>query len=139
MIILGLDPDKGWAVVRNKKVIDAGTTKGMAELEKKIDLIARLCRDGRQELIVRIERPTNPKIFPRPGLSHGAMIKIARNVGQNYEKAESLQRFCKNLGLNVVFVSPARKKLNSKQVAALTGYKKRTSQHCRDSIMIAMR
>ena len=139
MIVLGVDPDRGWAVVKDRKIIEAGTVKGIKELEEKIDLIARLCRDARQELMARIERPTNPKVFPRPGLSHAAMIKIARNVGMNYEKCEELGRFCQSLGLKYEFVCPSRKKLTSKEIKNITGWDGRTSQHSRDAIMLALR
>jgi hypothetical protein len=139
MLILGVDPARGYAVVKDREVIEAGTVSGISELELKINLIAILCRNARQELIVRIERPTNPKVFPRPGVSHGAMIKIARNVGMNYQKAEELGRFCEGLGIKVEFVEPARKKLNAKQVREITGYLGRTSSHSRDALMIAIR
>jgi len=140
--ILGIDPDKGWCLVRDGEISSAGTVKGIPALKKIIADCGSFCRDGRVDLLVRIERPTNLKTFPRPGLSHAAMMKIARNVGMNYEKCEELGRFCGTLGMCYEFVAPSRKKwgkIPAKEFARLTGYQGRTSEHSRDAIAIALR
>lgn len=136
-IILGVDPDKGISLVKDKKILFAKTVKGMTALEKIIADVGRNARYAQRGLLVRIERPTNTKVFPRPGLSHAAMLKIARNVGMNYSKCEELGRYCADLGLRYEFVLPARRKLSAKEVKEITGYQGRTSQHSRDAIILA--
>jgi len=139
MVILGLDPDKGWAFVRYHKIVSAGTVKGMAALKKIISDVGTYARNRSIDLLVRIEKPTNLKVFPRPGLSQLAMLKVARNVGQNYEKAESLGRLCASLGLSYEFCAPARKKITARELKQMTGFTRRTSQHARDAIVLALR
>ena len=142
MIILGLDPDKGWALAHDHKIISAGTVKGMTEMKKIIADAGSYFRDGMVDFLVRIERPTNLKTFPRPGLSVAAMMKIAQNCGQNYRKATELGEYCASLGLRYEFIAPSRKKygkMTGKQFNRLTGYPGRTSAHSRDAIMITLR
>ncbi len=138
MLILACDPDRGYALARDKMIYEVGTVKGMAELKEKIKRIARLCQDGRQELIVRVERPTNLKTFPRPGVSIAVNMAISRKCGMNYQKATDLGEYCGELGVRWEFVAPARKKLSSKEVKEIFGYSGRTSQHARDALCIAM-
>jgi len=161
MLVLGLDPDKGYALVRHgiigedgkyhekqTQIIGAGTVKGIVQLKKIIaDCKVYAADDGflkgfKGGFLVRIERPTNLKTFPRPGLSHAAQMKIAQNCGQNYRKATELGEYCEELGLRYEFVAPSRKKWGKipwKQFNRLTGYTGRTSEHSRDAIMIALR
>lgn len=137
--ILGIDPDKGFALARDHKIISAGTVKGMAEMKKIISDCGSHMRDGMIDFLVRIERPTNLKVFPRSGCDQLQMLRIARNVGMNYQKATELGEYCASLGLRFEFVVPARKKLNKKQVREITGYTSSTSSHSRDAIMLALR
>ena len=140
MIILGVDPDRGWALVLDCKVISAGTVKGIEALEKIIADVGSYCRDGRQELIVRIELSETKRPYARTqNLPLPVRFKIQGDAGANREKAKSLGRLCGRLGLGYEFVEPATRKLNAKEVKAITGYKGRTSEHSRDSIMIAWR
>ena len=137
--ILGIDPDRGWALALNGKVISAGTVNGMENLKTIICDIGAYSREGRRELLIRIERPKNLKTFPRPGLSVAANMKISQNCGMNYQKAIDLGEYCAKLGLKFEFIVPARRKLSAKQVREITGYQGRTSQHARDAIMLALR
>ena len=134
-LILACDPDRGWALARDGKIISAGTVKGMENLKT----IIAYSREGRGELLIRIERPKNLKTFPRPGVSVAANMKISQNCGMNYQKAIDLGEYCAKLGLKFEFIVPARRKLSAKQVREITGYQGRTSQHARDAIMLALR
>ena len=140
--ILGIDPDRGWALVRGGKIISAGTVKGMENLKTIICIICDIgaySREGRRKLLIRIERPKNLKTFPRPGVSVAVNMKISHNCGMNYQKATDLGEYCAKLGLRYEFVVPARRKLSAKEVREITGYQGRTSQHARDAIMLALR
>jgi len=154
MLILGIDPDKGWALVRHgimgddwrfkkngTQILLAGTVKGIIDLKKIIKDCAGYA-EGDCDFIVRIERPVNLKTFPRRGMSPAAMMKISHNCGMNYQKANELGEYCRELLLQVEFVAPSRKKWGKipwKEFNRLTGYTWRTSEHARDAIMIALR
>ena len=139
MIILGIDTARGWALVevsgRTKRVITAGTVPGV---EQMIEKIHELSSDT-DISVVLIEKSTSTHIFERPGTSPAVMRKIAFNVGQNIEKAESIYRYCKSLGLKAQFVVPLKggTKLSPEQLKRITGYSGRTSNHARDAIMVA--
>ena len=137
--ILGIDPDRGWALALGGKIISAGTVKGMENLKTIICDIGAYSREGRRKLLIRIERPKNLKTFPRPGVSIAVNMKISHNCGMNYQKATDLGEYCAKLGLRYEFVVPARRKLSAKEVREITGYQGRTSQHARDAIMLALR
>ena len=137
--ILGIDPDRGWALAFDGKIISAGTVEGMENLKTIICDIGAYSRGGQKGLLVRIERPKNLKTFPRSGLSIAVNMKISQNCGMNYQKATDLGEYCAKLGLRYEFVIPARKKLNAKQVWEITSYQGHTSQHTRDAIMLTLR
>ena len=137
--ILACDPDRGWALALNHKIISAGTVKGMENLKTIICDIGAYSREGRRELLIRIERPKNLKTFPRPGVSIAVNMAISRKCGMNYQKATDLGEYCAKLGLKFEFIVPARRKLSAKKVREITGYQGRTSQHARDAIMLAAR
>lgn len=137
--IMAVDPARAYAIVRDRTIIECKTVPGMAELAEKIDLIARYCRDAQVGLLVRIERPTNLKTFPRPGVSIAVNMAISRKCGMNYQKATDLGDYCGKLGIRWEFVAPARRKLSAKEFQKMTGYKKRLSQHARDSVILALR
>ena len=161
MLILGIDPDRGYSLVRHgivgedgkyhekqTQILFAGTVKGILELKKIIiDCRAYAAEENflagfRGGFLVRIERPINLKTFQRPGLSPAAMMRIAQNCGQNYRKATELGEYCQELGLQVEFVALSRKKWGKipwKQFNRLTGYTGRSSEHARDAIAIALR
>jgi len=135
-IKLGIDPAKGWALVKGTTVIDCGTVKDVPEMCDKIKELAASYRIGE----VIIERPANRKVYPRPGASHRVMLKIAANVGENRQKAYSIYYFCLGLGLKPRFKSPVKgmTKLDKKVIESLTGYKGRSSEHSRDAIAICL-
>jgi len=142
MIILGIDPDRGWAVANQERkqpeILEAGTVKGMMELEDQIAELAK--KYGNQDMMVRIERPNIRRPYARREKeSVPVRFYMQGCVGQNREKSNGLERWCNRLGLKVEFVGPARKKLNAKQVRDITGYQERTNEHSRDAIMIAIR
>lgn len=140
-MILGIDPDRGWAVVEcgpHKRVVDAGTVFGYEFLIAKIKDLAKQY----DIKLVRVERPEGKGVRKIPGVSYHAMMKIAHNVGENHGKAIAL--FCtvkEFLDLEVEYCPPIKgaTKLNRKQIAMLTGWTGKTSEHARDAIMIAWR
>ncbi|MDY6910764.1 MAG: hypothetical protein SVM79_00155 [Chloroflexota bacterium] len=142
MVILGIDPARGWALVQhdgehsaNRTVLGAGTEPGLETLIERIRTLAEITEIN----CVVIERPANRHVYHRPGQSVAAMKKIAVNVGENRAKADSIFYFCDGLGLNPQFVTPIKHgtKLSSQQIEAMTGYQKRTSEHARDAIILA--
>lgn len=138
--ILALDPDRGYAVVKDRRIIEAGTVKGIKELEEKIIVISHLCRDAQQELVVRIELSQTKRPYQRTErLPLAVRFKVQGDVGANREKAKSLGRLCVRLGLKYEFVEPCAIKPTKKQIESITGYKGRTSEHSRDAIAIAWR
>lgn len=132
--ILGIDPDKGWGLAKRGCLFAAGTVKDITALKKIISDFSISFKNCK----VLIEKPTNPKVFPRPGVPYFAMLKIARNVGQNFEKAEELGRFCQENKIEYQFVIPNRRKINCTDFRKITDYLKRTSQHARDAALIAV-
>jgi hypothetical protein len=138
MIIMGIDPDRGWAVVkhtRNKRVLAAGSVPGVPEMA---DVIRGLS-DQHQIDTVRIEKPSTRHVHPRAGCSKAQMLKVAVNVGENRAKAEALYWFCEGLGLSVVYCNPVRNgtKLGARQIERLTGWTGRTNEHARDALVLA--
>lgn len=148
MVILGIDPDRGWALAiheekctdnrflrSNKQILAAGSEKGVEPLTAKIRELAREVDIDQ----VRVERPANKNVYDRPGQNVRAMKKVAVNVGENRAKAEWVYWFCQGLGLDVQYVNPVRHgtKLNQKQIERLTGWTGRTNEHSRDAIVIA--
>ena len=139
MFLLGIDPDRGWAVADHSKdrrlIIEAGSVNGVSQMAKKIRSLA-----ARYKIeCVRIERSAGRGVYTRPGTTEKAMKKIAVNVGENRAKAEAIFWFCEGLGLNPQFVNPVRNgtKLSSRQIESLTGWTGRTNEHVRDAIVIA--
>lgn len=140
MIILGIDPDRGYAVVKDRKVITAGTVKGIVELEIQIDIIVRLCRDAQQDLLVRIELSQTKRPYHRTErLPLAVRFKVQGDVGANREKAKGIGRLCDRLGVKYTFVEPCASKPTKEQIKAITGYQGRSSSHSRDAIAIAFR
>lgn len=138
MIVLGIDPDRGWALCEHgmyHRIIAAGSEKGIEPLTEKI---RRLSEEYSIDQ-ARIERPPNKHVHDRPGQSAAAMRKIAVDVGENRAKAEMIFWFCNGLGLLAVFTNPVRNgtKLSAKQIEQLTGWTGRTNEHARDAIVIA--
>jgi hypothetical protein len=138
-IIVGIDPDKGWAVcehsITNKTILDAGTVKNLEIMIQKIkELYEKYCITE-----IRIEKPSNKKVYPRKGQNYAIMLKIAHNVGENRAKADAIFYYCRGIGLNAVYCEPMKSltKLSSEQVERLTSYSKRTSEHARDAIMLS--
>ena len=148
MIILGIDPDRGWAIARHGKnrvvrgrmekgnvVLDAGSENGVDALCCRIRTLSKKYKIEK----VRIEKPPNKKTYDRPGQSIAAMKKIAVDVGMNRAKADAVYYFCCGLGLHAEFVGPVKNgtKLNAKQIERLTGWTGRTNEHARDAIVLA--
>lgn len=143
MIVLGIDPDKGWAIAdhsrpKENRMLGAGSVKGLHEM---FVLLREMANDEVLQIDeVRIERPVNKHAYQRPGQSTAAMKSIAVNVGENLAKGDALYYFCLGLGFeNVVRTSPIKNgtKLSAKQIELFTGWRKKTNEHARDAIIIA--
>ncbi|MCF8012700.1 MAG: hypothetical protein K9K62_06965 [Desulfobacteraceae bacterium] len=141
MIVMGIDPDKGWAIAdhgrpREDRILGAGSLHGLHEM---FPLLRELNSDtGLQIDEVRIEQPNNKHAYNREGQSTTAMKSIAVNVGENLGKGDAIYYFCLGLGLNAIRTSPIKNgtKLNAKQIESLTNWKARTNEHSRDAIII---
>lgn len=135
MIIYGIDPARGWAITGTepKRVINCGTVPDIVELIDKMDAMRLLYPPDR----VLVEMPPNKKVYPRPGISQFAMLKIAVNVGENRQKAHTIRAYFYGAGIRCDFVNPAGTKMDRRQVESLTGWKGRTSEHSRDAIVLA--
>lgn len=142
MIVLGIDPDRGWALAVHprpdkERIVAAGSVKGLDEMFEKI---RELAVDPELEIDeVRIEQPTSKKPYQREGQTVAAMKKISVNVGENLAKGDAIYFYCLGLGLNAVRTAPIRggTKLSAKQVKLITGFSGRSNDHMRDAIMIA--
>ena len=142
MIILGIDPDRGWALAVHprpdkERIVAAGSVKGLDEMFEKIHELAADSDFDIDE--VRIEQPTSKKPYQREGQSVAAMKKISVNVGENLAKGDAIYFYCLGLGLNAVRTAPIRggTKLSAKQVELFTGFTGKSNDHMRDAIMIA--
>lgn len=141
MIILGIDPDRGWAVVdhnRDKpKVLAAGSEKGLLELLKRVYNLHGV----EYEIdLVRIELPNHRHIYDRPRANKRQMMDIAVKVGENRGKAEAIYHYCREFeGLQAELVQPVKNgtKLSAKQIEGLTGWEESTDEHARDAIVLA--
>ena len=138
--ILGIDPARGWAVVQrrrgDKSVLECGAESGLQALKLVLaDLTLTYIFDE-----VRIEKPNNRNVWPRPGVSAAALRKIAVNIGENRNKADVLISFFREHGCkNIIAIPPIRNgtKLSKERIEAMTGYSGRSSEHSRDAIMLA--
>ena len=134
-ILIGIDPPKGYAVwntdTQRFEAIETTDFWGIIE---------RLDEDAMRIRTVVIEAPQkNPPVFPRPGQSRAAFLKIAQNVGENKATAKLIAEYARRIGLNVVEVQPTKRsmtKLRPEYFREITGWKKGTSEHGRDAAML---
>ena len=139
-LILGIDPPKGWAIVnhspgKKSSVVAVGSVKGIDQLLPAIETMS-----FEYEIdLVRVEKPANRHVHPRPGVSPAAMQKIAHNVGENWVKADRIKEFCESLGLKCEFMIPIRggTKLKKPRIKQMTGYTGQSNEHSRDALVIA--
>ncbi len=104
---------------------------------KAFDEALRLARDHAVDVIF-IEQNLD-KVYDRPGQSPRAMLRIAKNVGQNIAFADDLARQLRAEGFTVELVPPKKdftKWTREMFEAAYPGVG-RTSEHGRDAANIA--
>lgn len=142
MIVLGIDPDKGWAIAdhsrpKENRILGAGTVHGLHEMFSLLHEFNHNPEINIDE--VRIEKPNNKHTYRRSGQSVAAMKAIATNVGENLGKGDAIYYFCLGLGMNAVRTAPIKNgtKLSAKQIEGFTGWTDKTSEHARDAIIIA--
>ena len=136
LIVLGIDPGyrTGYCVWTGEKIIEISTCKK----DKFADILRQFKQDG-IVTAVGIEVSTRSHIYSRGNLSQPAMLRIARNIGENKAEAMRLVGLAEGLGFNVVQVEPKNTKLDPELFKKITGYRKRTSSHARDAWVIAKR
>lgn len=83
--------------------------------------------DFQTDVLVVVEVPTTKASWHGPGSAH--------NVGRVCRESELLAAGIERLGATVITLHP-QGKLNQKQFARITGWTKRTNQHCRDAAML---
>jgi len=59
-----------------------------------------------------------------------------KNTGENHETGRKIVEMCEYLKLDHALIRPTRRKLNSEQFKAYTGYSKRTNPEQRDAAML---
>lgn len=59
-----------------------------------------------------------------------------KNTGENHETGRKIVEMCEYLKLDHALIRPTRRKLNSEQFKAYTGYSKRTNTEQRDAAML---
>ena len=138
--ILGVDPARGWAVVerrgQEKSVIECGTEQGLNALLFTLSGLGEKYPFSE----IRVEKPNNRNVWPRPGVSEAGMRRIAVNVGENRNKSDVIIAFFRGAGhKNILAIPPIKggTKLSKDRIKALTGYTGRSSEHSRDAIMQA--
>ncbi len=139
MILIGIDPPKGYAVWNTElKYISQIRTLDFWGI---IDDLHRVAEAPRPEdFKVYIEAPQeNKPVWIRKGQSPQMMSKIAQNVGENKGASKLIIEYMKLHDIEYEAVKPTKNsmtKLPIKQFQAITGWKHRTSEHGRDAAML---
>lgn len=128
---IGIDPGKttGLAIAENGVLQSLESTDfwGAFYTVKHFIEICKYNADFEKDVLVVIEVPTTKANWHGAGASH--------NVGRVCRESELLAEGIKRLGATVITQHP-QGKLNQKQFARITGWTKRTNQHCRDAAMM---
>ena len=126
---IGIDPGKKTAIAVycsiTKRIIDVFMTDFWGAYE--------YVQDNQNDILIKkviIEVPQTKTNWHKKGCDI-----TSANVGGIYREANLLADGIERMGLNVVRQHP-QGKYNAEYVAKLTGYKKRTSEHARDAIML---
>lgn len=142
--IIGIDPGSstGIALMENGRLVVCKTIQWEEDGSEVRTAIFVACMD-RKDVLVVIERP-GVGIYPRPGQSARAMMRIARSVGQLQERTSQLSAYCRALGCEVREVPPARggtKRAWTPDAwrAAFAWSGRLPSNHARDAALLAMR
>ena len=142
MILIGIDPDKGWAEYDTvtKKLLDVETVDFWGIITR-IMTTTQLIGD---EAKIYCEAPqknapvwTKGKTITKDVLA--IKMKIAQDVGRNKCKAELIGEYCLRNNIRFEFVKPTKKsltKLKAEDFKKITGYEGRTSEHGRDAAML---
>lgn len=133
--ILGIDPDKGWALVNrgSGRIISAGTVTGIEGIFRILQSLKPLVRSVK----IRVELPSSKKVWIGKGLPDSVRLDMAEKVGENRAKAKVILLVARMMGFEVETCEPPGK-ISREYLELLHGYSERTSQHARDAIIIAM-
>lgn len=87
---------------------------------------------------VIIEDPglNKPVFLKRGANTHGAMQRVAQNVGMNKAYAKLIIEYCDKYGIPYLAVKPTTKKWDDDMFRKVTGIKKKVSQHVRDAVKL---
>ena len=119
---IGIDPGKitGLAIAEDGKITELVTTS----FWEAYHYVSSVCDSVD---VVVVEVPTTKKNWHGP--------KAAHDVGRVCRESELLADGIEKLGAKVIRRHP-QGKLNQKQFTRITGWTKRTNQHCRDAAML---
>ena len=139
MIIIGIDPGQqtGVATFVDGALISLETIQPHH--------IERLMRERSPARVIFEDSRLQSHIFSahKPGikrkLSHGAQLKVARNVGQIDAWCSLIFELCAEVGISCHSISPDQKgpKLDAKKFTTRTGWVGSSNQHGRDAAMVA--
>lgn len=142
-IYIGIDPgvDTGICIWdADKKVIVDLITLNFWSV---IDLVLYYQKLKDTVLTVVVEDPNlNKAIHWNQKKSVGglnAATKIAQNVGMNKKEASLILQYLKINDFQYKAIKPTARKVTASYFKQLTGYEKRTNQHCRDAAMLVIR
>lgn len=132
LLSIGIDPGK----VTGVAIAEDGVLQSLESTDfwgafYTVKHFAEMCKynvDFEKDVLVVIEVPTTKANWHGPKASH--------DVGRVCRESELLAEGIKKLGATVITQHP-QGKLNQEQFARITGWTKRTNQHCRDAGMLA--
>lgn len=133
--VLGIDPDKGWALINrgSGKIVSAGTVEGIEGIFRILQSLKPLFRLVK----IRVELPSSKKVWIGKELPDLVRLDMAEKVGENRAKAKVIFLVAKMMGFEVETCEPP-KKISQQHLKLFHGLAFRTSQHARDAICIAM-
>jgi len=132
---IGIDPD----VDKNGVAIKNGDDISLYNLTF-FELFDKLKDLDKKNVRVYIECGfLNKSNWHKVGKGSAALnAKIGNNTGRNHEVARKIVEMCKYLNLDYKEVKPTSRKIDAKQLKALTGISKRTNQEQRDALMLIL-
>ncbi len=133
-VILGIDPgaDTGVAVFRAGQLCELRTIAP-------VDIERTLIELAPARIILEDSRLESRLWNARTKTSTGAALASARSVGQVDAWCNLITALCARQGIDMHSIRPQDKgkKVDPERFAAITGWTKRTNQHCRDAAMVA--
>lgn len=141
MIYIGIDTGTHTGVAvwdsRQRTLIQVETLK----IHQAMDLVKHWknkCSDQGARLIVRVEDARKRKWFPKKFSRKGEEENVLQGAGSVKRDATIWDDFLADLKVEYQMVEPkgGMTKYTQERFEALTGWKKRTSEHARDAVML---